>query len=166
MDNPVTQRILELLTASGRPFERVDHALTQTAEQAAAARGTSLRIGGKSLVMKMGKKANFGVFVVSGARRLDNRKVRRVLGVSKLRFATVDELMALTGLRPGCVPPFGSPVFDMPLFLDAATAALPALAFTLADHSKSAVMNMTDYLDVAAPHHIADLSSTPEPRSS
>lgn len=157
----VTDRILALLDASGLPYERVDHPLSHTAREAALARGTDLAIGGKSLVMKIGKKKQFGVFVVSGARRLDNWKVRQALGVNRLRFATEDELFALTTLRPGCVPPFGHPVFDLPLYIDQATADLPHIAFTLADHRKSAVMRTEDWLQVVKPAAIADLSEAP-----
>ena len=165
-DNPVTQRIITLLDASGCPYERREHSLTRTAEEAARVRGTSLHIGGKSLVMKLGKKDVFAVFVVSGARRLDNRKVRHAVGTNRLRFATEDELMALTGLRPGCVPPFGHPVFDLPLYVDEATAKGETIAFTLADHHKSAVMATADYLQTAKPVAVADLSITPGPAPS
>ncbi|MFT6378090.1 MAG: prolyl-tRNA editing enzyme YbaK/EbsC (Cys-tRNA(Pro) deacylase), partial [bacterium] len=137
-DNVVTGRIIDVLNASGHPYERRNHSLSRTAEEAALVRGTALGIGGKSLVMKLGKKKDFAVFVVSGARRLDNWKVRQAVGVNKLRFATVEELFALTGLRPGCVPPFGRPVFDLPLYVDAVTAEQLRIAFTLADHRKSA----------------------------
>lgn len=161
-DNPVTSSIIQVLEASGHPFERRSHSLTRTAEQAARERGTPLDIGGKSLVMKLGKKKNFALFVVSGARRLDNWKVRQAVGVNKLRFATVDELFELTGLRPGCVPPFGRPVFDLPLYVDAVTAEHPQIAFTLADHEKSAIMATADWLDIVKPTAIADLSATPD----
>lgn len=120
-----------------------------------------MQIGGKSLVMKLGKQKNFALFVVSGARRLNNWKVRQTVGVNRLRFATVDELFELTGLRPGCVPPFGRPVFDLPLYVDSATAAQDQIAFTLADHEQSAIMATSHWLDVVRPVAIADLSVTP-----
>ncbi len=160
-DNAVTASIIQTIEASGRPYERRNHSLSRTAEEAAVLRGTPLGIGGKSLVMKLGKKKDFALFVVSGARRLDNWKVRQAVGVNKLRFATVEELFALTGLRPGCVPPFGRPVFDLPLYVDAVTAEQALIAFTLADHEKSAIMATADWLDVVQPTAIADLSATP-----
>ncbi len=160
-DNAVTARILRTIEASGHPYERRNHSLSRTAEEAAHERGTPLGIGGKSLVMKLGKKKDFALFVVSGARRLDNWKVRQAVGVNRLRFATVEELFALTGLRPGCVPPFGRPVFDLPLYVDAVTAEQLQIAFTLADHEKSAIMATVDWLDVVQPTAIADLSAAP-----
>lgn len=156
--NPVTEHILALLRASGRPFDEQRHALSHTAAEAARARGTPLNIGGKSLVLKLGKRPDFGLFVVSGARRLDNRSVRHALGISRMRFATEEELLQLTGLRPGSVPPFGRPLFDLPLYVDTFTAQQPIIAFTLADHAHSAVMTTEDWLAVAKPEAVAVFS--------
>ena len=59
------------------------------------------------------------------------------------------------------MPPFGRPVFDLPLYVDAVTAEQALIAFTLADHEKSAIMATADWLDVVQPTAIADLSATP-----
>lgn len=157
----VSERIVELLDTSGLPYERVEHPLVRTARQAAELRGTALEIGGKSLVLKLGKKKDFAVFVVSGSRRLHNWRVRHALGVSRLRFATHDELLALTSLRPGTVPPFGRPIFDLPLYVDEQTAAMPDIAFTLAHAERSAVMRTQDWLSLVKPQVVADFCSVP-----
>lgn len=131
------------------PYDRIDHPPTFTSEEAAAVRGTPLAIGGKSLVMKVG--TDFALFVLSGARSLKGRRIQRHFRASRLRFATREELQALTGLEPGCVPPFGRPVFDLPLYLDTASAAQDRIAFNPGDHTVSIVMQTADYLAVARP---------------
>ena len=145
------QRLTELLEASGRPVRWLEHAYADTAESVAEARGTPLAIGGKSLVFKL--PDGFALFVLSGARRVDSKAIRRRFG-GKLRFATREELHALTGLVPGCVPPFGRPLFEVELYVDAHTAEQPEIAFSAAEHTRSARMATADYLAVAQPADI------------
>lgn len=57
--------------------------------------------------------------LVQATRRLDvNRTVRRRLGVRKASFASVEDTIALTGMLPDGVTPFGLPE-DLPLWVDA-----------------------------------------------
>ena len=86
-------------------FREVHHAPTFTSEESAKARGEDLRIGGKALLMKTGDV--FRLFVLSASLRADSAAIRDKFGVKKTRFATPEELLALTGLVPGSVPPFG-----------------------------------------------------------
>lgn len=153
----VLHRIEALLAHT--PHERLHHAPTHTSQEAAAIRGVPLAIGGKSLVMKVGQ--SFAVFAISGARQLHGRRVQRHLKVSRLRFARREELHALTGLVPGCVPPFGRPIFDLPLYVDASIAANERIAFTPGDHGASIIMPVPDYLQLADPTDIFDFGRDP-----
>lgn len=57
--------------------------------------------------------------LVQATRRLDvNRTVRRRLGVRKASFAPAEETIALTGMLPDGVTPFGLPQ-GLPLWVDA-----------------------------------------------
>jgi len=50
--------------------------------------------------------------------RLDvNKRVAKLMGVSKASFASADEMMALTGMQVGGVTPFSLPA-GMPLYID------------------------------------------------
>lgn len=150
-ENTVTKDIFALLDASGCPYERIDHPAVRTSADAARLRGTPLSIGGKSLLFKIGKQPDFRLFIVAASRRTANRPLRQFFGVQKLRFARREELLAHTGLEPGCVPPFGRPIFDLPVYVDSALAAGEELAFTAADHRISVRMKMADYLAAAKP---------------
>jgi prolyl-tRNA editing enzyme YbaK/EbsC (Cys-tRNA(Pro) deacylase) len=156
----VAAAILERLHAAGAEFEELAHAEARSAEEAARVRGTPLQIGGKSLVMKLDRGIGFAVLVLGGDHRLDNRALRRHLGLRRYRFASRSELAALTGLTPGCVPPFGRPIFDLPLFVDAATAAREEIVFSLATHTRSVHMATASWLAAADP---ADVFSFAEP---
>ena len=153
----VLHRIEALL--GDTPHTRLIHAPTHTSQEAAAMRGVPLAIGGKSLVMKVGQ--SFAVFAISGARQLHGRKIQRHLKASRLRFARPEELLALTGLEPGCVPPFGYPIFDLPVYVDASIAANARIAFTPGDHGVSIIMAVSDYRRLANPTDIFDFSRDP-----
>lgn len=68
-----------------------------------------------------------------------------------MRFATAEELLALTGLTPGCVPPFGHPIFDIPLYVDRSIVDNDEIAFSAGLHTASIRMRTADYLRAAQP---------------
>jgi len=110
----VFQRIRELLDSRGVDYRVVEHGPTRTSEEAARARGESLRVGGKALMLSV--DGEFRLLVLSAATKLDSRAVKRHFGAKKTRFATRDELLERTGLEPGAVPPFGEPVLPSFMF--------------------------------------------------
>src|SRR3989442_13978395 len=60
----------------------------------------------------------FVACVVLAHTRLDvNRRVTKLMGVSKASFASAEEMMALTGMQVGGVTPFSLPA-GMPLYID------------------------------------------------
>lgn len=136
---------------------RIVHAPITTALDAAEIRGTPLAIGGKSLVMK--GDGVFSVFVISSARSSQGRLIRRHLGTRRLRFATRDELLSLTGLTPGCVPPLGRPIFDLPLYVDQSIVDNDQIAFSAGSHTVSIVMAVPDYLAIARPDAVFSFAS-------
>ncbi len=151
VENERTVAIFDLLNRSGRPYVRTVHRASRSTEDAARLRGATAAIGGKTLLFKVGTTADFRLLVVAGNRRTDNRLIRHAFGVQKLRFARVEELLALTGLTPGCVPPFGPPIFPLPVYVDEMLTLGDEIAFTAADHRISVRMAMADYLAVAQP---------------
>ena len=154
----VRERIEAHLKEVGAAYQLLDHAHAKTSETVAAARGTPLNWGGKSLVFKLGKKDGFAVFAVNAHRAINSKAIRRHLGVSRLRFARPEELMELTGLTPGCVPPFGHPIFDLPLYVDSYLPTQEDIAFSIGSHTTSVTMKTAAYLAAAKPVAIFDYS--------
>ncbi len=134
------------------PHRRIVHDPISGAQDAAELRGTPLVIGGKALVMKV--DGMFAVFAISAARSSQGRMIRRHFGASRLRFATKGELLSLTGLTPGCVPPLGRPIFDLPLFVDQSIADNDRIAFSAGSHTVSLELAVPDYLAIARPEAI------------
>lgn len=149
MTASVFDRIVALLEEHGVEFVHVRHAPVRTSEQAAEARGEPLEIGGKALVIKV--DGDFALFVLSAAARLDNRALKRYFSAKNIRFASPDELMTLTGLVPGSVPPFGRPVLPLPLYVDPSVFDNRRIAFNAGSLKDSLVMAACDYRLVAQP---------------
>ncbi len=150
---PVTRRIRALLDEADVDYRYVEHGVTRTSEETAAARGESLLVGGKSIVLRVGE--TFRVCVLSAARRMNSNRVRRYFREDRARFATREELHELTGLVPGCVPPFGPPILDLPNSLDEAFLQHDRIAFNAGSLTCSIVMPLAPYLELAQPEIFA-----------
>lgn len=144
--------IRQLLSNAGVAFREVHHEPTRTSEESAKARGEELRIGGKALLVK--GDDDFRLFVVPADRKLDSGAIRREFGWKKLRFVTPEELLELTGLVPGCVPPFGPPILPFELCLDHAATQNPRIAFNAGSLTDSIILAMNDYLTIAKPNRV------------
>lgn len=146
---PVFTNIRSLLEKEGVAFRHVTHGCTLTSAESAHARGESLAVGGKALLMKADQR--FVVTVISAARKLDSKKLRDVLGARRVRFATPAELFSLTGLSKGCMPPFGTPLFDLELYADRSVMANEHIAFNAGSLTDSIIMNTVDWARLATP---------------
>lgn len=143
MRTPVTERLEAWLREQGTRYRLVEHAPVFTSAEAARVRGTPIESGAKALVLLA---AGGPVHVVlPGSRRVDNARVRALLGTRTLRFATPEELLALTGCTQGAVPPFGN-LFGLPVLVDAALAARDEIAFNAGSNDVSMVMAAADFL--------------------
>lgn len=70
------------------------------------------------VVATRGQPRTFAACVVSGTSRLANAALRRLLGSSRVSFASSDEMYALTGMAVGGVTVFGLPD-DIPIYIEA-----------------------------------------------
>jgi Ala-tRNA(Pro) deacylase len=144
----VFERLKDKLTAAEVPITVSHHEPVFTSEQAAAARGVPLGSGAKALVVKAGEK--FVMLIVPADRKLDSKKARASLGVKAIRFATKEEVLDLTGLQPGSIPPFGS-LFNLSTYVDPALAEHPSINFNAGDHAISIQMTHADFLKAEQP---------------
>lgn len=144
----VSGAIRDWLEREGVSFREVHHAPTRTSEESAAARGEPLRVGGKALLLKVDE--TFRLFVMSADRKLDSGAVKKRFSARKTRFAAPQELMELTGLVPGSVPPFGEPILPFPLCIDPSVFENDRVAFNAGSLTDSIVMPISDYRRLAA----------------
>ena len=147
-DEPVTQRLTVALDAAGVGYTRMEHQPVYTSAEAASVRGTSLHSGAKALIMKAENR--FVMLVMPADLGLDNNAVRRLLGVKRLRFADKEELLTLTGLTPGSVPPMGS-LFGIETICDERLAENESINFNAGSHSESLKLRYGDYIAFESP---------------
>lgn len=144
----VFERIEQFLTNGAIPYSVSRHEPVFTSEQAAQVRGVPLSSGAKALVVKAGD--DFVMIVLPADRKLDSKKTRQSLGVKAIRFATKEEVLQLTGLEPGSIPPFGS-LFSLPTHVDPQLGANETINFNAGDHSITVQMTHADYLKIEQP---------------
>ena len=148
MSSSVFDRVESLLHEHGITFQVLRHEPVYTSEEAASVRGTPLASGAKALIVK--GEEGFVMFVVPADRKLDSHAVRRAKGWKKMRFATREEVLELTGLTPGSIPPFGS-LFGLHTHCDERLGENEIINFNAGDHGISVSMRYADYVLVEKP---------------
>lgn len=138
---PVTARLEHWLREAGVAFEIFEHAPVRTSEEAARVRGTPLEAGAKALVVRT--EGGFVHCVLPAHLKADNGLLRGLLGTRKLRFATPEELLTLTGCVPGAVPPFGN-LFGLPVLVEEALCQNERVAFNAGSNAVSITMRCED----------------------
>lgn len=144
----VFAQIKELLIKKRISFQVKEHLPTPTSEDSARERNEPLRIGAKALVIKADER--FIMVIVPGDRKIDSQKLKRTLNAKKLRFATVEELEKLTGLKPGAVPPWGN-LFNLPTLMEKSFLEEEYLAFNAGSLTTSIKMKVKDYIEAVKP---------------
>ena len=143
-------KIRAYLTEAGVQFRESEHEPTRTSEESAAARGEDMKVGAKALLLKTDNV--FRLFVLPADRKLKSSAIRHRLGVKKTRFARLEELKAMTGVVPGCVPPFGEPILPFELYADDAVGVVSdKVAFNAGSLRHSIIMAASDWERLAKP---------------
>lgn len=141
-------KIKQLLDDNKISYQKYNHPPTKTSEESAKYRGVSLKIGAKAILLK--DKKGFLIAVVPADRRLDSKKLKKVLQSKKLRFSTEEELKELTGCDKGSLPPFGS-FFNLKIIADKALFEEEEIAFNAGSLENSIKMKTKDYTDLVNP---------------
>jgi len=123
----IDQRVREVLQGLGLPYEVVpiDPAYADTA-QFCERYGFPMEQSANTIIVGSKKEPRqYAACVVKATMRLDvNHAVRKVMGVSRLSFATAEETMALTGMMIGGVTIFALPE-GLPIYVDDSLMSCP-----------------------------------------
>lgn len=141
------QRIKNLLDSNNVEYKVIHHRAAGASEDVAAVRNEDVKNGGKAIILKI--KDEFKLFVMSAVQKIDTKKIQSKFNTKKIRFATSEELKALTGLIPGCIPPFGEPILPLELFLDDSIIENTRICFNAGTLTDSISMEVKDYLRIA-----------------
>ncbi len=141
-------KIKQLLDTNNITYQTYNHPPTKTSEEAASYRETPLRIGAKAILLK--EKRGFIIAVIPANRKLDSKKLKKVLQSKKLRFSTEDELKELTGCDKGSLPPFNI-FFNLPIIVDITLFEEEEMAFNAGSLENSIKMKTKDYDGLISP---------------
>ncbi len=162
--HPVSEIIVNLLKTNSVWFETFEHEPVRTSEEAAKIRhGYSIEQGAKALIIKvypnsessLPRAEHFAMIVVPGNLKFDEKKVNVLLGVHKLRFASEDEVLKITGgVQPGGVPPFGN-LFNLETYVEEKLFENERIVFNAGDKRFSVAMNSNDYRTLLNPRVVS-----------
>ncbi len=157
----VAEEIRRLLTENQCWFETFEHEPVRTSEEAASVRpGYSLEQGAKAIIIRAKRSKRdkwFVMLVLPADLRFDNSKVKDLLEVKDIRFATREEIAKLTeGVELGGVPPFGN-LFDIEVVADPKLFENDKIVFNAGDKRFSVALKSADYEQLVHPT-IADIT--------
>jgi Cys-tRNA(Pro) deacylase len=115
MRSEPTPAIAEL-TAAGIAFQVVETARASSVEESARLQGIDVTRLLKSLIVRRGE-GDYLFVLMPGPRQISWKKLRRVLGVSRLTMPSAVEAKEVTGYERGAITPLGAPA-RLPVFAD------------------------------------------------
>lgn len=147
-DLTVYNRIITVLEEKGYDYQVLEHGHVHTSEDAAKVRDTKLEEAAKALVLKDRTKDEFFMCVVSGHKRLDLKKIKRLRNSKNVSLASPDDVFKRTGCKVGTVPPFPA-LFGLDGYVDAGVLANDFVVFSAASHYKSIRMRSEEWKAIA-----------------
>ncbi len=159
----VTKEIEDIIKSNNFWYETFVHEPARTSKEAARIRPDyNLSQGTKALIVRatISRQKQFVMVVVPGNRQFDTKKLKEVFSLSHIRFATLEEVLAITnGIVPGGVPPFGN-LFKLPIYADVNVFKNQKIIFSAGDQSISIALYANDYKTLVEPN-IGDISGAP-----
>jgi Ala-tRNA(Pro) deacylase len=145
----VTKNIIRILNEKGIEYKLLEHEPVYTSEQAAQVRGVSVKTGVKALVLKT-KENEFILALVRADKRADLKAVAAAAGTKKVKLASPEEVLRVTGCEIGSVPPFGH-LTELKTYMDRDILDQEEVNFNIGEHTKSIRMKANDMLKVISP---------------
>ncbi len=157
--HPVVDEIVSLLKKGNYWHETFEHEPVRTSEEAARTRpGYALHQGAKALIVKVTLKdsSEFLMLVLPADQKFSNAKVKKLFTADEVRFATPEEISAITnGVQIGGVPPFGN-LFKLRVIADPSLFLNEKIVFNAGDRSFSVAIYSRDYKKIVTPE-VADI---------
>jgi aspartyl-tRNA synthetase len=146
--NDVYAKIKGELDAKKIIYKAFEHEPVLTSEDAAKVRKTPLAWGAKAIVLFGDDKPLMAV--VAADTKIDMKALKIFAKIKDLRMATPDEVIKVTSVPIGAVPPFGH-IFQIPLYMDQKIQGNEKVVFNAGLHTKSIELNEPDYEKIANP---------------
>lgn len=131
------------LEGLGIPHRLFSHEGTVTSfEQAARERGQRESQVVRSILFQI-RPEEFVMVLVAGPAQVDWKKLRQLVGRSRVRMATEDEVLEITGYRVGTVSPFGMKN-QVKVMIDKSVLAEEEISIGSGVRNMAIIMNTTD----------------------
>lgn len=140
--------ITSFLAAHQIVYTLLEHEPVYTSEQAASVRGVSLTQGAKSLLLQC--DSSFILAVLPGDRKLDTKKMKKLLHKKDIHFADPGDVLTIMGCEIGACYPFGN-LIDVPMYVDPLLSRNETISFNPGVHTKSLIMQWKEYVSVVKP---------------
>ena len=151
----VKEDVLSALGALGVPYELLEHAPVHTMEDCKAAEEALGGVMPKNLFLTPRNHATHHLLIARADAPFRTARISRQLGVSRLSFATAEELMEMLRTLPGAISPMGL-LFDreraVQLVVDADLLKQERVACHPCVNTASLSMTKGDFFDVFLPH--------------
>ena len=156
----IENRVLAALDGLGVPYEivRIDPAFADTADFCAQYGYTLEGCGNTIVVASKKEPRQYSACIVRGSDRLDvNKRVRKLMGVSRLSFASAEDTMAVTGMAIGGVTPFALPE-TLPVYADEKLMALDSVILGSGSRSSKVQVSPDVFRQIPNAEIVAGLS--------
>lgn len=145
----VSARLKSLLDENRTTYTVMSHAVTYTAQAAAAVMHVSGKEVAKTVVVRAGEETVLAV--LPAARHVNLDKLGQLLG-KPVRLATEQEFSDLfPDCELGAMPPFGQ-LYNLPVYVDKTLAADEEIVFNAGTHRDAIRMGYADFVRLARPH--------------
>ncbi len=152
------ESIVRFLDENSAEYKIHQHEPVYHATEAAKVRGFELKSGVKSLVFKIEKESHndFVLVLVSGDRKVDNKKLAKITEAKNVLLASVEEVMEKMNCEIGSCHPFGN-ISGLKTYMDKKILENKIIAFNAGLHTMSITMKPHDMEKLVKPV-VCDLS--------
>lgn len=136
------KEVTEFFDKASVNYDIYEHDPVVTVDEADKQLGRPTDQGIKALLLKV--EDGFVLCAVRGSNKLDYKKLRKILGIRKLRFATPEEVVEIMGVEIGACYPLGN-IIGVPMLVDETLQENEYVVFSPGVHTKHIGMNWSEY---------------------
>lgn len=152
MSEKVFEGIKEFLDEENVEYDYFKHKPVMTSKEAAEVREGSveegMRRGAKAMVVR--SEGEFYQFVLPANKKMDFKKIQKILDSRSVSLAEKDEVEEITDCRIGGVPPFGN-LFGIPVLVDPSLLENGEIEFNAGMRTVSMGLEADDWKDAVQP---------------
>jgi Cys-tRNA(Pro) deacylase len=142
-------QIKKMLNDNNIKYKVQKHKPVSTSAEAAKVRGVELKTGVKALLLQT-QEDKYVLGLVAADRRINLKKFAKIVNTKKLRMASPENVLKITGCKVGCVHPFGN-LKNILTFLDESILENEEINFSAGLHTVSISMSSKDLVSLINP---------------